>query len=207
MSLVFPHTFVPWFRSVAPYIHAYRGKTFVVGMAGEADRRGQAERLRAGPGRSCMRWASSWCWCTASGPRSTSSCRAKGHAARFSPRHAHHRRGGARLRPGGRRPAALRDRGGVLARACRTRRWPTPRCAWCRATSSPRGRWASSTASTSCTAASVRKVDAAAIRRAHRHRRDGAAVAVRLFAHRRGLQPDDGRRGHQRPPSRCRPTS
>jgi amino-acid N-acetyltransferase len=36
MSLVFPHTFVPWFRSVAPYIHAYRGKTFVVGLAGEA---------------------------------------------------------------------------------------------------------------------------------------------------------------------------
>lgn len=34
-SLVFPHTFVPWFRSVAPYIHAYRGKTFVVAMAGE----------------------------------------------------------------------------------------------------------------------------------------------------------------------------
>ena len=36
MSLVFPHTFVPWFRAVAPYIHAYRGKTFVVGVAGEA---------------------------------------------------------------------------------------------------------------------------------------------------------------------------
>ena len=35
MNLVFPHTFVPWFRSVAPYIHAYRGKTFVVAMAGE----------------------------------------------------------------------------------------------------------------------------------------------------------------------------
>ena len=35
MDLVFPHTFVPWFRSVAPYIHAYRGKTFVVAMAGE----------------------------------------------------------------------------------------------------------------------------------------------------------------------------
>ena len=36
MSLVFPHTFVPWFRSVAPYIHAYHGKTFVVALAGEA---------------------------------------------------------------------------------------------------------------------------------------------------------------------------
>jgi len=35
VSLVFPHTFVPWFRSVAPYIHAYRGKTFVVAITGE----------------------------------------------------------------------------------------------------------------------------------------------------------------------------
>ncbi|QTN25300.1 amino-acid N-acetyltransferase [Rhizobacter sp. AJA081-3] len=35
MSLVFPHTFVPWFRHVAPHIHAYRGKTFVVAIAGE----------------------------------------------------------------------------------------------------------------------------------------------------------------------------
>jgi amino-acid N-acetyltransferase len=35
VSLVFPHTFVPWFRAVAPYVHAYRGKTFVVAIAGE----------------------------------------------------------------------------------------------------------------------------------------------------------------------------
>jgi amino-acid N-acetyltransferase len=35
MSLVFPHTFVPWFRVVAPHIHAYHGKTFVVAIAGE----------------------------------------------------------------------------------------------------------------------------------------------------------------------------
>ncbi|HZE92252.1 MAG TPA: amino-acid N-acetyltransferase [Rhizobacter sp.] len=35
MSLVFPHTFVPWFRTVAPHIHAYHGKTFVVAITGE----------------------------------------------------------------------------------------------------------------------------------------------------------------------------
>ncbi len=35
MNLVFPHTFVPLFRAVAPHIHAYHGKTFVVGMTGE----------------------------------------------------------------------------------------------------------------------------------------------------------------------------
>jgi amino-acid N-acetyltransferase len=43
MSLVFPHTFVPWFRAVAPYIHAYRGKTFVVAMAGEMIAAGKLE--------------------------------------------------------------------------------------------------------------------------------------------------------------------
>ncbi|HMN20529.1 MAG TPA: amino-acid N-acetyltransferase [Ottowia sp.] len=36
MSTVFDFTFVPWFRSVAPYIHMHRGKTFVIGMVGEA---------------------------------------------------------------------------------------------------------------------------------------------------------------------------
>ena len=36
MSTVFNFTFVPWFRSVAPYIHMHRGKTFVVGVSGEA---------------------------------------------------------------------------------------------------------------------------------------------------------------------------
>ena len=36
MSAVFNFTFVPWFRSVAPYIHTHRGKTFVVGISGEA---------------------------------------------------------------------------------------------------------------------------------------------------------------------------
>ncbi len=36
MSTVFNFTFVPWFRSVAPYIHTHRGKTFLVAVCGEA---------------------------------------------------------------------------------------------------------------------------------------------------------------------------
>ncbi len=36
MSTVFNFTFVPWFRSVAPYIHKFRHQTFVVGLTGEA---------------------------------------------------------------------------------------------------------------------------------------------------------------------------
>ena len=45
MSLVFPHTFVPWFRSVAPYIHAYKGETFVVAIAGEGIAAGKLNAL------------------------------------------------------------------------------------------------------------------------------------------------------------------
>lgn len=36
MSTVFNFTFVPWFRSVAPYIHKFRNQTFVIGITGEA---------------------------------------------------------------------------------------------------------------------------------------------------------------------------
>jgi amino-acid N-acetyltransferase len=45
MSAVFNFTFVPWFRSVAPYIHMHRGKTFVVGMAGEAIAAGKLHHI------------------------------------------------------------------------------------------------------------------------------------------------------------------
>ncbi|MBC7435051.1 MAG: amino-acid N-acetyltransferase [Bdellovibrionales bacterium] len=45
MSTVFNFTFVPWFRSVAPYIHMHRGKTFVVGIAGEAIAAGKLHHL------------------------------------------------------------------------------------------------------------------------------------------------------------------
>ena len=45
MSAVFNFTFVPWFRSVAPYIHLHRGKTFVVAMAGEAIAAGKLQNI------------------------------------------------------------------------------------------------------------------------------------------------------------------
>jgi amino-acid N-acetyltransferase len=45
MPTVFNFTFVPWFRSVAPYIHMHRGKTFVVGIAGEAIAAGKLHNL------------------------------------------------------------------------------------------------------------------------------------------------------------------
>lgn len=45
MSAIFNFTFVPWFRSVAPYIHMHRGKTFVVGLAGEAIAAGKLHHI------------------------------------------------------------------------------------------------------------------------------------------------------------------
>ena len=45
MTSVFNFTFVPWFRSVAPYIHKFRNQTFVVGMAGEAIAAGRLTSL------------------------------------------------------------------------------------------------------------------------------------------------------------------
>ncbi|MEN9886827.1 MAG: hypothetical protein RL758_1405 [Pseudomonadota bacterium] len=45
MSAVFNFTFVPWFRSVAPYIHMHRGSTFVVGVSGEAIAAGKLQHI------------------------------------------------------------------------------------------------------------------------------------------------------------------
>jgi amino-acid N-acetyltransferase len=45
MSAVFNFTFVPWFRSVAPYIHMHRGSTFVVAIAGEAVAAGKLQNI------------------------------------------------------------------------------------------------------------------------------------------------------------------
>lgn len=40
-----PHQFVAWLRAVAPYIHAFRGKTLVIGFAGELVTRGRLNAL------------------------------------------------------------------------------------------------------------------------------------------------------------------
>ena len=45
MSAVFNFTFVPWFRSVAPYIHKFRNQTFVVGVTGEAIAAGKLQSI------------------------------------------------------------------------------------------------------------------------------------------------------------------
>jgi amino-acid N-acetyltransferase len=83
MSLVFPHTFVPWFRSVAPYIHAHRNKTFVVAIAGELIAAGKLDSF-----------AQDLALIHAMGikvvlvhgfrPQVEEQLRAKGHASRFS---------------------------------------------------------------------------------------------------------------------------
>ena len=45
MTLPFNFTFVPWFRSVAPYIHKFRHQTFVIGVCGEAIAAGKLPNL------------------------------------------------------------------------------------------------------------------------------------------------------------------
>ena len=83
MSLVFPHTFVPWFRSVAPHIHAYHGKTFVVGMAGELIAAG---KLNAFVQDLSLLHAMGIKLVLVHGfrPQVNEQLRAKGHASRFS---------------------------------------------------------------------------------------------------------------------------
>mgnify|MGYP003335209003 CR=1 FL=1 len=35
MAVAVPDRFVQWFRAAAPYIHAFRGRTFVIAFGGE----------------------------------------------------------------------------------------------------------------------------------------------------------------------------
>ncbi|MCF8210818.1 MAG: amino-acid N-acetyltransferase [Rhodoferax sp.] len=83
MSSVFNFTFVPWFRSVAPYIHKFRNQTFVIGLAGEAIAAGKLHSL-----------AQDLAMIQSMGvkivlvhgfrPQVTEQLRAKGHAAKYS---------------------------------------------------------------------------------------------------------------------------
>ena len=83
MSTVFNFTIVPRFRSVAPYIHMHRGKTFVVGICGEAIAAGKLQNL-----------AQDLALIRSLGvklvlvhgfrPQVTEQLKAKGHAARYS---------------------------------------------------------------------------------------------------------------------------
>ena len=57
-----PADFVAWFRSVAPYINAFRGKTFVIAFGGEVVADGKFVELTMTS--TCWpRSASGWCWC------------------------------------------------------------------------------------------------------------------------------------------------
>ncbi len=106
MSAVFNFTFVPWFRSVAPYIHTHRGKTFVVGVAGEAIAAGKLPHL-----------AQDLALIQSMGvkivlvhgfrPAGERAAGGQGPCGQIFAWHPHHRLGGARLRAGGRRAAAL----------------------------------------------------------------------------------------------------
>ena len=83
MSTVFNFTFVPWFRSVAPYIHKFRNQTFVVAVCGEAIAAGKLPHL-----------AQDLAMIQSMGvkvvlvhgfrPQVTEQLKAKGHAAKYS---------------------------------------------------------------------------------------------------------------------------
>ena len=83
MSAVFNFTFVPWFRSVAPYIHKFRNQTFVIGLTGEAIAAGQAAqhcaRLGADPGHGVK-----IVLVHGFRPQVNEQLAAKGHAAKYS---------------------------------------------------------------------------------------------------------------------------
>src|SRR6187551_2684687 len=140
MSTVFNFTFVPWFRSVAPYIHTHRGKTFVVALAGEAIAAGKLQNI-----------AQDLALIQSMGvkvvlvhgfrPQVNEQLRAKGQASKYSH--------GMRITDEVALDSCATRSRPPSARACPTRRWRGPPCGSSPATSSRRGRSAWSTASTS----------------------------------------------------------
>ena len=134
MDLIFPHTFVPWFRTVAPHIHAYHGKTFVVAIAGELIAAGKLNPF-----------AQDLAILHAMGiklvlvhgfrPQVNEQLRSKGHESR----HSHGLRITDAVALDSAQEAAGQLRFEIEAAFSQglpnTRRWRTRSCAWCRATS------------------------------------------------------------------------
>ena len=152
MSTVFNFTFVPWFRSVAPYIHKFRNQTFVVGVCGEAIAAGKLQHLAQDLAHDPEHGREDRAGARLS-PAGQRAAPGQGPRRQVFARHAHHRRGGAGLRAGGRRPAALRDRGGLQPGPAQHADGRLHRARDLAATSSPRGRWAFWTAWISSTPA------------------------------------------------------
>ncbi len=196
MSLVFPHTFVPWFRAVAPYIHAYRGKTFVVGMAGELIAAG---KLNAFVQDLAILHAMGIKLVLVHGfrPQVNEQLAAKGTGARASAT-------AMRITDAVALDCAQEAAGQLRFEIEAAFSQGLPNTPMANATV----RMVSGNFLTArpvgivdgvdfMHSGLVRRVDCGGDAQGHRHRRAGAAQPLRLFAHRRGLQPDDGGRGHQ----------
>jgi hypothetical protein len=202
---VFNFTFVPWFRSVAPYIHKFRNQTFVVGIAGEAIAAGKLQHL-----------AQDLAMIQSMGvkvvlvhgfrPQVNEQLKAKGHAAKYSH--------GMRITDEVALDCAQEAAGQLRYEIEAAFSQGLPNTPMADSTV----RVISGNFITARPVGIVDGVDfqhsrpGAQGRRGRHHAhaghgRPGAAVAVRLFAHRRGLQPDHGRSGHLGGHRRCRPTS
>ena len=145
-------SFVHWIRAAAPYVHAFRDKTFVIAFGGEvvADENFLGRHPRpqpaAQPGHPARRGAR----LPAAGRGDP---RRAGLPEPLRARRARDRRATrwtACSRPPGRCARASRR---CCRSASRTRRWPARATASRPATTSPPSRWASSTASTCSTPA------------------------------------------------------
>ncbi len=195
MSLVFPHTFVPWFRAVAPYVHAYRGKTFVVAIAGELIAAG---KLNLFVQDMAILHAMGIKLVLVHGfrPQVNEQLRAKGQVSKFSH--------GRRITDAVALDCAQEAAGQLRFEIEAAFSQGLPNTPMANATV----RVVSGNFLTARPGRHRRRrrlpaerPGAQGRRRRHpqrdRHRCGRAAVAVRLLAHRRGVQPVDGRRGHR----------
>ena len=142
-------SFVRWFRQVAPYVHDFGGRTFVVAFGGEM----VAERARFASFIHDLNLLAALeirlVLVYGARPQIEAELKAKGLKSQLRAGPARHRRAGPDR--GQARSAACcawRSRR-CFRKGCRTRRWRARRSAPSRATTSPRGRSACAKASTS----------------------------------------------------------